>query len=198
MYNSLDGSRTHTVKLVKMQKRAARIITGCWPCDITGCWCNVRCLCDVTLSVYPHRAGLKNMPARCGYTLRVTSRKQHLLSVVSNEMSKISSLNTSLILRSGTSFLSLVPRWYTDVIFRSSSNVNMVPYDLSKLPKVFKTVINLVCVYVWHVSTWNIKHDWTDYGTTFYVNQQDFVSDIAVPLRTIVMLFFVNSENHEC
>jgi hypothetical protein len=55
-------------------------------------------LCDVTLSVYPHRAGLKNMPghggirtydlcnprippwsgiffkpARCGYTLRVTS-----------------------------------------------------------------------------------------------------------------------------
>jgi hypothetical protein len=50
------------------------------------------CLCDVTLSVYPHRAGLKNMPgltvgfeptwpgiffkpARCGYTLRVTSHK---------------------------------------------------------------------------------------------------------------------------
>ena len=53
------------------------------------------CLCDVTLSVYPHRAGLKNMPgltvgfehtwpgiffkpARCGYTLRVTSHK-HLI-----------------------------------------------------------------------------------------------------------------------
>ena len=44
--------------------------------------------CDVTLSVYPHRASLKNMPdhggsliptvffklARCGYTLRVTSQ----------------------------------------------------------------------------------------------------------------------------
>jgi hypothetical protein len=32
------------------------------------CWCNVlrwiRCLCDVTLSVYPHRAGLKNMPEK--------------------------------------------------------------------------------------------------------------------------------------
>jgi hypothetical protein len=29
------------------------------------------CLCDVTLSVYPHRAGLKNMPGHgwniCGY-----------------------------------------------------------------------------------------------------------------------------------
>ena len=65
------------------------------------------CLCDVTLSVYPHRAGLKNMPGhggirtydlwntspmlcqlsyavrsvradRCGYTLRVTSHK-HLI-----------------------------------------------------------------------------------------------------------------------
>ena len=76
-------------------------------------------MCDVTLSVYPHRAGLKNMPghggnrtyeptdsvaqlaehwarnlkvvvrfppwpgiffkpARCGYTLRVTSHKQQL------------------------------------------------------------------------------------------------------------------------
>jgi hypothetical protein len=56
----------------------------------------IRSLRDVTLSVYPHRAGLKNMPghgekyawppwpgiffkpARCGYTLRVTSRK-HLI-----------------------------------------------------------------------------------------------------------------------
>ena len=57
-------------------------------------------LCDVTLSAYPHRAGLKNMPghggirtydlcyppwpgiffkpARCGYALRVTSHK-HLI-----------------------------------------------------------------------------------------------------------------------
>ena len=49
--------------------------------------------CDVTLSVYPHRASLNNMPdhgghagilfklARCGYTLRVTSQtsfSQHL------------------------------------------------------------------------------------------------------------------------
>jgi hypothetical protein len=41
--------------------------------------------CDVTLSVYPHRASLKNMPghhgqayffklARCGYTLGVKSQ----------------------------------------------------------------------------------------------------------------------------
>jgi hypothetical protein len=34
------------------------------------CWCIVlrwiRCLCDVTLSVYPHRAGLKNMPGHGG------------------------------------------------------------------------------------------------------------------------------------
>ena len=53
--------------------------------------------CDVTLSVYPHRASLKNMPdklekyplppwsgifiklARCGYTLRVTSQASTLL-----------------------------------------------------------------------------------------------------------------------
>jgi Na+-transporting methylmalonyl-CoA/oxaloacetate decarboxylase beta subunit len=35
-----------------------------------------RCLCDVTLSVYPHRAVLKNMPGHGGiYTLRVTSHK---------------------------------------------------------------------------------------------------------------------------
>ena len=27
---------------------------------------NERCLCDVTLSVYPHRAGLKNMPGHGG------------------------------------------------------------------------------------------------------------------------------------
>jgi hypothetical protein len=51
--------------------------------------------CDVTLSVYPHRASLKNMPdhggnrtydlwntslfklARCGYTLRVTSQASY-------------------------------------------------------------------------------------------------------------------------
>jgi hypothetical protein len=26
------------------------------------CKPGLRCLCDVTLSVYPHRAGLKNMP----------------------------------------------------------------------------------------------------------------------------------------
>ena len=26
----------------------------------------MRCLCDVTLSVYPHRAGLKNMPGHSG------------------------------------------------------------------------------------------------------------------------------------
>ena len=25
------------------------------------------CLCDVTLSVYPHRAGLKNMPGHGGH-----------------------------------------------------------------------------------------------------------------------------------
>ena len=41
-------------------------------------------VCDVTLSVNPHRASLKNMPGhvgieptelvRCGYTLRVTSQ----------------------------------------------------------------------------------------------------------------------------
>jgi hypothetical protein len=37
-------------------------------------------LCDVTLSVYPHWAGLKNMPGQCGYTLRVTSHK-HLIHV---------------------------------------------------------------------------------------------------------------------
>ena len=34
------------------------------------CRCNVlrwiRCLCDVTLSVYPHRAGLENMPGHGG------------------------------------------------------------------------------------------------------------------------------------
>jgi hypothetical protein len=34
------------------------------------CWFNVlrwiRCLCDVTLSVYPHRTGLKNMPGHGG------------------------------------------------------------------------------------------------------------------------------------
>jgi hypothetical protein len=28
---------------------------------------------NVTLSVYPHRASLKNMPGHGGYTLRVTS-----------------------------------------------------------------------------------------------------------------------------
>ena len=37
--------------------------------------------CDVTLSVYPHRASLKNMPDhgdhRCGYTLRVTSQASY-------------------------------------------------------------------------------------------------------------------------
>jgi hypothetical protein len=46
--------------------------------------------CDVTLSVYPHRASLKNMPdtvgigpttfgilAQCGYTLRVTSQASY-------------------------------------------------------------------------------------------------------------------------
>jgi hypothetical protein len=50
--------------------------------------------CDVTLSVYPHRASLKNMPvhggnrtydlwrhifklARCGYALRVTSQASY-------------------------------------------------------------------------------------------------------------------------
>ena len=51
--------------------------------------------CDVTLSVYPHRAGLKTIPghggnrtydlwpgiffklARCGYTLRVTSQASY-------------------------------------------------------------------------------------------------------------------------
>ena len=46
--------------------------------------------CDVTLSVYPHRASLKNMPdtvgiepttfgilARCGYTLKVTSQASY-------------------------------------------------------------------------------------------------------------------------
>ena len=27
---------------------------------------NILCLCDVTLSVYPHRAGLKNMPGHGG------------------------------------------------------------------------------------------------------------------------------------
>ena len=26
----------------------------------------MRCLCDVTLSIYPHRAGLKNMPGHSG------------------------------------------------------------------------------------------------------------------------------------
>jgi hypothetical protein len=49
--------------------------------------------CDVTLSVYPHRTSLKNMPlknmppwpgiffklVRCGYTLRVTSQATDLL-----------------------------------------------------------------------------------------------------------------------
>jgi hypothetical protein len=57
-------------------------------------------VCDVTLSVYPHRASLKNMPghgpvnkaqdfappwpgiffklARCGYTLRVRSQTPYL------------------------------------------------------------------------------------------------------------------------
>ena len=34
--------------------------------------------CDVTLSVYPHRASLKNFKlARCGYTLRVTSQASY-------------------------------------------------------------------------------------------------------------------------
>jgi hypothetical protein len=41
--------------------------------------------CDVTLSVYPHRASLKNMPDHggnrtwCGYTLRVTSQATSIL-----------------------------------------------------------------------------------------------------------------------
>jgi hypothetical protein len=34
--------------------------------------------CDVTLSAYPHRASLKNMPGWCGYTLRVTSQASYL------------------------------------------------------------------------------------------------------------------------
>jgi hypothetical protein len=37
---------------------------------VLDCLCNVlrwiRWLCDVTLSVYPHRAGLKNMPCHGG------------------------------------------------------------------------------------------------------------------------------------
>ena len=42
--------------------------------------------CDVTLSVYPHRAGVGSIPsvagiffkpARCGYTLRVTSQASY-------------------------------------------------------------------------------------------------------------------------
>ena len=47
---------------------------------------DIKKACDVTLSVYPHRASLKNMPdhggiffklARCGYTLRVTSQASY-------------------------------------------------------------------------------------------------------------------------
>jgi hypothetical protein len=33
--------------------------------------------CDVTVSVYPHWASLRNMPGRCGYTLRVTSQASY-------------------------------------------------------------------------------------------------------------------------
>jgi hypothetical protein len=32
---------------------------------------------DVTLSVYPHRASLKNMPGHRGYTLRVTPQTSY-------------------------------------------------------------------------------------------------------------------------
>jgi hypothetical protein len=69
-----------------------------------ACLCGLRCnnidpdACDVTLSVYPHRPSLKNMPGhggkrtydfwntcpgiffklgRCGYTLRVTSQASY-------------------------------------------------------------------------------------------------------------------------
>ena len=35
----------------------------------------------------------------------------------------------------------------------------------------------------------DMKHDWND-GTKFYVNQQDFVSDIPVASRTIGMISF--------
>jgi hypothetical protein len=52
----------------------------------------------------------------------------------------------------------------------------MVPFDLSKPPKVFKTVIKLVDVYVWHVLTWNMIGLMSN-GTKFYLNQQDFVSN---------------------
>jgi hypothetical protein len=33
----------------------------------------MRCLCDVTLSVYPHRAGLKNMPGHGGIQTDLTT-----------------------------------------------------------------------------------------------------------------------------
>jgi hypothetical protein len=47
--------------------------------DISFDTTDSRCsLCDVTLSVYPHWAGIFFKPARCGYTLRVTSHK-HLI-----------------------------------------------------------------------------------------------------------------------
>jgi hypothetical protein len=54
--------------------------------DFFLCWCNVRfCVgeydaCDVTLSVYPHRASLKNMPDLGGkrtYDLWNTSPAEH-------------------------------------------------------------------------------------------------------------------------
>ena len=88
----------------------------------------ILCLLDVTLSVYPHRAGLKNMPghggirtydlwfvgsnptmvrippwpgiffkpARCGYTLRVTSSKHLIHLSTLHQHSKFHDYNTIL------------------------------------------------------------------------------------------------------
>ena len=44
---------------------------------------SIACLCDVTLSVYPHRAGLKNMPGHGGQnrTDRVAQLAEHWASI---------------------------------------------------------------------------------------------------------------------
>jgi hypothetical protein len=40
------------------------------------------CLCDVTLSVYPHRAGLKNMPGHGGiYTQSNITQANHVYNI---------------------------------------------------------------------------------------------------------------------
>jgi hypothetical protein len=76
--------------------------------------------CDVTLSVYPHRASLKNMPghggiffklARCEYTLRVTSQASSLI-ISTRLLQVVQAVRTQLVVRLATTseiFESVVP-----------------------------------------------------------------------------------------